>query len=234
MAAPLQAEDTSKTKVFVGGLSWETTTDGLRQWAEQFGPLKEAVVIMDRNTGRSKGYGFVTFNTVEAAEKCCQNPTPTIEGRRANCNLAAIGAKQRTGPPGPGYGRGRGFQGTFPGGPGGYPQGFQQASVVLLDSSRPFPAAQFPGQQGPGGGGFAPGAQGGFQGGGQPNSFPQGQYAQHGGFQGQPNYNGAAAAPAGAGSNGANYQTGQAFPGQAGSPQAPQQQQQQFYAGGAR
>lgn len=53
--------DTTQTKVFVGGLAWETPSEGLRQHFEQYGDILEAVVITDRLTGRSKGYGFVSL-----------------------------------------------------------------------------------------------------------------------------------------------------------------------------
>jgi hypothetical protein len=52
--------DTTLTKVFVGGLAWETPSEGLRQHFERYGDILEAVVITDRLTGRSKGYGFVS------------------------------------------------------------------------------------------------------------------------------------------------------------------------------
>jgi RNA recognition motif-containing protein len=52
--------DTTLTKVFVGGLAWETPSVGLRQHFERYGDILEAVVIADRVTGRSKGYGFVS------------------------------------------------------------------------------------------------------------------------------------------------------------------------------
>lgn len=52
--------DTTYTKVFVGGLAWETQSETMRRYFEQFGDILEAVVITDRNTGRSKGYGFVS------------------------------------------------------------------------------------------------------------------------------------------------------------------------------
>ena len=51
--------DTTFTKVFVGGLAWETRSEGLRAHFEAYGDILEAVVITDRTTGRSKGYGFV-------------------------------------------------------------------------------------------------------------------------------------------------------------------------------
>ncbi|XP_060962514.1 LOW QUALITY PROTEIN: uncharacterized protein LOC115711738 [Cannabis sativa] len=95
--------DTTYTKVFVGGLAWETQSETMRRYFEQFGDILEAVVITDKNTGRSKGYGFVTFRDPESARRACADPAPIIDGRRANCNLASLG---RPRPPMP-YGRPR-------------------------------------------------------------------------------------------------------------------------------
>uniref|UniRef100_A0A0D9VK58 RRM domain-containing protein n=1 Tax=Leersia perrieri TaxID=77586 RepID=A0A0D9VK58_9ORYZ len=86
--------DTTYTKVFVGGLAWETTSERLRRFYDRFGDILEAVVITDRHSGRSKGYGFVTFRDPESARKACEDPTPVIDGRRANCNLASLGRAQ--------------------------------------------------------------------------------------------------------------------------------------------
>ncbi|CAL0305912.1 unnamed protein product [Lupinus luteus] len=83
--------DTTYTKLFVGGLAWETQTETMRRYFHQFGHILEAVVITDKNTGRSKGYGFVTFRDPEAARRACADSAPTIDGRRANCNLASLG-----------------------------------------------------------------------------------------------------------------------------------------------
>ena len=55
-----QFGDTTFTKLFVGGLAWETHKEGMRAYFQQFGDILEAVVITDKNTGRSKGYGFVS------------------------------------------------------------------------------------------------------------------------------------------------------------------------------
>jgi len=57
-----QFGDTTFTKVFVGGLAWETPTDEMRTYFEQFGDILEAVIITDKNTGKSKGYGFVCLS----------------------------------------------------------------------------------------------------------------------------------------------------------------------------
>lgn len=90
--------DTTYTKVFVGGLAWETPTDVMRRYFEQFGEILEAVIITDKNTGKSKGYGFVTFRDPESARRACDNPNPVIDGRRANCNIASLG-RPRPSPP---------------------------------------------------------------------------------------------------------------------------------------
>ena len=48
-------------KLFIGGLSGDTSDDGLKAAFERFGELVEAKVVLDRDTGRSRGFGFVTF-----------------------------------------------------------------------------------------------------------------------------------------------------------------------------
>jgi RNA recognition motif-containing protein len=52
-------------KLFVGGLSWNTTEGGLTAAFEKFGELREVKVVLDRDTGRSRGFGFVTFTSDE-------------------------------------------------------------------------------------------------------------------------------------------------------------------------
>ncbi|KAI5003482.1 RNA-binding protein 24-B-like isoform X1 [Hordeum vulgare subsp. vulgare] len=104
-----QFGDTTYTKVFVGGLAWETQKETMRKYFEQFGEILEAVVITDKNTGRSKGYGFVTFRDPDAAMRSCVDPAPVIDGRRANCNLASLGV-QRSRPPTPQHGGARSFR----------------------------------------------------------------------------------------------------------------------------
>ncbi|KAK6926081.1 RNA recognition motif domain [Dillenia turbinata] len=89
-----QFGDTTYTKLFVGGLAWETQTDTMRSYFDQFGEILEAIVITEKSTGRSKGYGFVTFKEPESAKRACENPSPVIDGRKANCNLAYLGAQK--------------------------------------------------------------------------------------------------------------------------------------------
>uniref|UniRef100_A0A6N2KZV3 RRM domain-containing protein n=1 Tax=Salix viminalis TaxID=40686 RepID=A0A6N2KZV3_SALVM len=105
-----QFGDTTYTKVFVGGLAWETQKETMKKYFEQFGEILEAVVITDKATGRSKGYGFVTFREPDAAMRACVDAAPVIDGRRANCNVASLGA-QRSKPSTPKHGAaGRNFR----------------------------------------------------------------------------------------------------------------------------
>lgn len=57
---PSIQKDTTFTKIFVGGLPYHTTDASLRNYFETFGDIDEAVVITDRQTGKSRGYGFVS------------------------------------------------------------------------------------------------------------------------------------------------------------------------------
>ncbi|XP_048881376.1 RNA-binding protein 24-like [Brienomyrus brachyistius] len=88
-------KDTTYTKIFVGGLPYHTTDSSLRKYFEVFGDIEEAVVITDRQTGKSRGYGFVTMADRASAERACKDPNPIIDGRKANVNLAYLGAKPR-------------------------------------------------------------------------------------------------------------------------------------------
>ncbi|CAK8567684.1 unnamed protein product [Lathyrus sativus] len=95
MSSPNVVPPKHRTKIFVGGLAWKTKTDTLKTYFDQFGEILEAVVIIDRNTRKSKGYGFVTFKDPNSAIIACKNPNPVIDGRRTNCNLAS----QKSNPP---------------------------------------------------------------------------------------------------------------------------------------
>jgi cold-inducible RNA-binding protein len=76
-------------KLFVGGLNWKTTDDGLRSAFERFGDIDEAKVITDRETGRSRGFGFVTFEQEDAANNAINEMNGTeLEGRTIQVNEA--------------------------------------------------------------------------------------------------------------------------------------------------
>nr|XP_014334426.1 PREDICTED: RNA-binding protein 24 [Bos mutus] len=129
-------KDTTYTKIFVGGLPYHTTDASLRKYFEVFGEIEEAVVITDRQTGKSRGYGFVTMADRAAAERACKDPNPIIDGRKANVNLAYLGAKPRIMQPGFAFGvqqlhpaliqRPFGIPAHYV-----YPQAFVQPGVVI-------------------------------------------------------------------------------------------------------
>lgn len=85
--------DPVQRKLFVRGLGWETTTEKLRQVFSAYGELDEAntIVITDKNTGKSKGYGFVTFKHIDAAILALKDPNKKIDGRMTVTQLAAAG-----------------------------------------------------------------------------------------------------------------------------------------------
>lgn len=69
---PLQ-KDTTFTKIFVGGLPYHTNDASLRKYFEAFGDIDEAVVITDRQTGKSRGYGFVSTNETRTSAALIHN-----------------------------------------------------------------------------------------------------------------------------------------------------------------
>lgn len=102
-------------RLFVGGLSWGTDDAALRQAFAVHGEVTDAKVISDRDTGRSRGFGFVTFGTEEAAKAAMDAMQGTeIDGRTIRIDEA----RERQGfGGGGGGGEGRGF-----GRPGGGPR----------------------------------------------------------------------------------------------------------------
>ena len=103
------------TKIFVGGLAWATTSDSLRAAFEGCGTIVEAKVVDDRETGRSRGFGFVTFADAADCAKAIQTMNgATLDGRELRVNEAEN--KPRTGGSGGGGGGGRGGYGGGGGG----------------------------------------------------------------------------------------------------------------------
>lgn len=69
------------TKLFVGGLSWNTTNDTLRDFFAKAGTVVSASVIMDKATNRSKGFGFVEMSTEAEAEEAKKLTGSELDGR---------------------------------------------------------------------------------------------------------------------------------------------------------
>jgi RNA recognition motif-containing protein len=76
-------------KLFVGGLSWETTDSDLKKAFSVYGEITEAKVITDRDTGRSRGFGFVTFARDEDAKTAISKMHgSSLDGRTITVNEA--------------------------------------------------------------------------------------------------------------------------------------------------
>ncbi|KAK6357535.1 hypothetical protein TWF718_001844 [Orbilia javanica] len=111
------------SKLFIGGLSYGTDDLRLRQKFEEFGNVEDAVVVKDRDTGRSRGFGFVRFSTDEEATAAQEAMNDAeFDGRRIRVDKAS----ERSGGGGGGgggYGGGGRRGGYGGGGGGGYGHG---------------------------------------------------------------------------------------------------------------
>ena len=77
------------TKLFVGGLAWKTNDAALRDAFSKAGSVEDAVVISDRMTGRSKGFGFVTMATADEAAAAIEMwHEKELDGRKVIVNEA--------------------------------------------------------------------------------------------------------------------------------------------------
>ncbi|WFD36115.1 hypothetical protein MCUN1_002986 [Malassezia cuniculi] len=151
-------------KVYVGNLSWNTTDDGLARAFSPYGQLTDYIVMKDRDTGRSRGFGFVTFMTQQEADAAIMALNEEeLDGRRIRVNMA----NSRPPASGAGMGASLGYAGLTGGyGAGAYsavqpgyapygsqPAGFgygQQAGYGMYQQAYPPPgfAAGYPQQAG--------------------------------------------------------------------------------------
>lgn len=114
-------------KLFVGGLSWDTNDESLRGAFGRFGEVVEAKVVTDRETGRSRGFGFVTMSAANDAQVAAREMDgASLDGRSIRVNEAEDrprtgggGGGFRSGPGGGGGGRDGGREGGRGGREGG-------------------------------------------------------------------------------------------------------------------
>ncbi|KAK7265865.1 hypothetical protein RJT34_33489 [Clitoria ternatea] len=148
------------SKLFIGGVSYNTDEQSLREAFSKYGDVVDARIIMDRETGRSRGFGFITYSSVEEASSAIQAlDGQDLHGRRIRVNYASdrprgfgggFGGSYGNAPygaAGAGYGGGGGYGGNPAGGYGGGGYGGNPAG-------------------GYGGGGYGGNAAGGYGGGG--------------------------------------------------------------------
>jgi cold-inducible RNA-binding protein len=76
-------------KLFVGGIAWATTNESLREAFEQAGTVEDATILTDRDTGRSRGFGFVTMSSEAEAQAAIEMwDGKELDGRAIKVNVA--------------------------------------------------------------------------------------------------------------------------------------------------
>ena len=112
-------------KIFVGNLNYRTTPEGLREIFAEHGEVLDVFIGTDRETGRSRGFGFVTMGSKEAGQAAIEGLNgKEFEGRALVVNEAQPRAPRPGGGFGGGGGGGGGGRGGFGGGGGGGRGGF--------------------------------------------------------------------------------------------------------------
>src|SRR5262245_55283456 len=108
------------TRLYVGNLSFNTTADGVRTAFQQFGTVSDVHLVTDRETGRSRGFAFVTMGTTEEATKAIEGMDgKTLDGRPLRVNEAEQRQARGGGGGGGGGCRGGGGGDDWGGGGGG-------------------------------------------------------------------------------------------------------------------
>ncbi|KAK4369213.1 hypothetical protein RND71_013005 [Anisodus tanguticus] len=79
--------ETDLGKLFIGGVSWDTDEERLKEYFSSYGEVVEAVIMRDRNTGRARGFGFVVFANPAVAERAV-NDKHIIDGRTVEAKKA--------------------------------------------------------------------------------------------------------------------------------------------------
>lgn len=77
------------SKLFVGNLPWTVGTRELRQYFSEFGHVASANVIFDKNTGFSRGYGFVVFSTTDGIQAAKARTDHALEGNLLNLRISS-------------------------------------------------------------------------------------------------------------------------------------------------
>ena len=97
LAGVIQKVTFMSNKLFVGNLAWSVTSEKLHEVFSSFGPLVEAKVLTDHQTGRSRGFGFVTFKNEEDADRAtAEMHNKEIDGRPVRCDNSQQPKKDRS------------------------------------------------------------------------------------------------------------------------------------------
>ncbi|XP_061364924.1 glycine-rich RNA-binding protein 3, mitochondrial-like isoform X2 [Gastrolobium bilobum] len=170
------------SKLFIGGVSYSTDEQSLREAFSKYGEVVDARIIMDRESGRSRGFGFITYNSVEEAASAIQAlDGQDLHGRRVRVNYAND--------------RPRGYGGGF----GGSYGNTQYGAGAGAGYAGAYGSSPYGGGGGGGGGGYGGNVGGGYGGGG----YGGGGYGSGGNYGGSGSANDYAADSAGG--SGMNY-----------------------------
>lgn len=72
-------------KLFIGGISWDTNEERLKEYFSTYGEVLEAVIMKDRTTGRARGFGFIVFADPAVADRVIKEKH-NIDGRMVSCS----------------------------------------------------------------------------------------------------------------------------------------------------
>ncbi|XP_039021222.1 heterogeneous nuclear ribonucleoprotein 1-like isoform X1 [Hibiscus syriacus] len=106
----MQRKMSENGKLFIGGISWDTNEERLKEYFSSFGEVVDAVIMKDRTTGRARGFGFIVFSDPAIAEKVIKEKH-NIDGRmveakkavpRDDQNIMSRSTSSIQGSPGPG------------------------------------------------------------------------------------------------------------------------------------
>ncbi|XP_031633287.1 RNA-binding protein Musashi homolog Rbp6 [Contarinia nasturtii] len=75
-------------KMFIGGLSWQTSPESLRDYFSKFGEITEVMVMKDPSTRRSRGFGFITFGDPSSVDKVLAQGTHELDGKKIDPKVA--------------------------------------------------------------------------------------------------------------------------------------------------
>lgn len=84
-------------KIFVGNLSYSADPSDLENAFKEFGEIQDVKIVKDRDTGRSRGFGFITFATAEQAKQALSMDGKEVQGRKLRVNLAQDKQSERRG-----------------------------------------------------------------------------------------------------------------------------------------
>ncbi|XP_051134252.1 UBP1-associated protein 2A-like [Andrographis paniculata] len=91
--------DPAHCKIFVHGLGWDASTETITPIFGKYGEIEDCKVVRDKNSGKSKGYGFILYKHRDGARKALKQPQKIIDGRMTSCQLASAGPVQTPPPP---------------------------------------------------------------------------------------------------------------------------------------